>query len=297
MKKRLIALLVITPLLLSSQIYASNAAAKAGAKCSKLGSKSVVGSKTFTCIKSGNKLIWNKGNAKSTNTSNFAERWNATGSMAIKTMTKAFPAKSPSFPKVELTWRYSDTVNSKIKEEITKQYEHNIEFWSAYTKFDAPLQVIVGTLDDIQFVCKWRSSYLQINAGNCETSFRTDKQRVWDAHTTQANGKGAVAVHALLQVAVALGVARGKVDRAAGLREDVRHQVVDQQGDVRPDVVVVDRGRGVELVLPAPREVRLLVGGVAGRVEVVAGKAGVAPDDGGAGDVVEERVARESGDA
>ena len=76
---RLIALLVITPLLPSSQIYASNAAAKAGAKCSKVGSKSVVGSKTFTCIKSGNKLIWNKGNAKSTNTSNFAERWNATG--------------------------------------------------------------------------------------------------------------------------------------------------------------------------------------------------------------------------
>ena len=189
MKKRLITLLVITPLLLSSQMYASNAAAKAGAKCSKVGSKSVVGSKTFTCIKSGNKLIWNKGNAKSTNTSNFAERWNATGSMAIKTMTKVFPAKSPTFPKVELTWRYSDTVNSKIKEEITKQYEHNIEFWSAYTKFDAPLQVIVGTLDDIQFVCKWRSSYLQINAGNCETSFRTDKQRVWDAHTTQANGK------------------------------------------------------------------------------------------------------------
>jgi hypothetical protein len=129
------------------------------------------------------------GSAKSTTTSNFAERWNATGSMAIKTMTKAFPAKSPSFPKVELTWRYSDTVNSKIKEEITKQYEHNIEFWSAYTKFDSPLQVIIGTLDDIQFVCKWRSSYLQINAGACETSFRTDKGRVWDAHTTQANGK------------------------------------------------------------------------------------------------------------
>ena len=56
-------------------------------------------------------------------------------------------------------------------------------------KFDSPLQVIIGTLDDIQFVCKWRSSYLQINAGNCETSFRTDKQRVWDAHATQANGK------------------------------------------------------------------------------------------------------------
>ena len=61
MRKRLIALLVITPLLLSSQISTSHAAVKAGAKCSKVGVKSVVGTKTFTCIKSGKKLVWNKG--------------------------------------------------------------------------------------------------------------------------------------------------------------------------------------------------------------------------------------------
>ena len=58
---RLIALLAITPLLLSSQLSISHAAAKAGAKCPKVGSKSVVGAKTFTCIKSGKKLVWNKG--------------------------------------------------------------------------------------------------------------------------------------------------------------------------------------------------------------------------------------------
>ena len=66
MRKRVIALLLITPLLLSFQISVSNAAAKAGAKCAKVGSKSVVGSKTFTCIKSGNKLVWDKGITKST---------------------------------------------------------------------------------------------------------------------------------------------------------------------------------------------------------------------------------------
>ena len=65
MRKRLIALLVITPLLLSSQLSTSHAAAKAGAKCSKVGSKSVVGAKTFTCIKSGTKLIWDKGASQS----------------------------------------------------------------------------------------------------------------------------------------------------------------------------------------------------------------------------------------
>ena len=58
---RLIVLLVITPLLLSSQFSTSHAATKAGAKCTKVGSKSVVGAKTFTCIKSGKKLVWDKG--------------------------------------------------------------------------------------------------------------------------------------------------------------------------------------------------------------------------------------------
>ena len=38
-----------------------NAATKAGGACKKVGIKSVVANKTFTCIKSGRKLVWNKG--------------------------------------------------------------------------------------------------------------------------------------------------------------------------------------------------------------------------------------------
>ena len=38
-----------------------NAATKAGGACKKVGLKSVVANKTFTCIKSGNKLVWNNG--------------------------------------------------------------------------------------------------------------------------------------------------------------------------------------------------------------------------------------------
>jgi len=38
-----------------------NAAAKAGAACSKAGKTSVVSRKTFTCVKSGKKLVWDKG--------------------------------------------------------------------------------------------------------------------------------------------------------------------------------------------------------------------------------------------
>ena len=68
MKKRLIALLSILSLFLSTPIIPANAAAKAGAKCTKVGIKSVVKDKSYICIKSGKKLIW-KLNSQNSNTS------------------------------------------------------------------------------------------------------------------------------------------------------------------------------------------------------------------------------------
>lgn len=54
---RLVALLIPLVLIASS----SSAAVKAGSGCTKVGSKSVSGGKSYTCIKSGKKLIWDKG--------------------------------------------------------------------------------------------------------------------------------------------------------------------------------------------------------------------------------------------
>jgi hypothetical protein len=54
---RLIAL-VIPMVLVASNSYA---AVKAGSACSKAGIKSVSAGKTYTCVKSGKKLVWNKG--------------------------------------------------------------------------------------------------------------------------------------------------------------------------------------------------------------------------------------------
>ena len=61
MNKRVIAFLSILSLFISTPFIPANAAAKAGASCSKAGITSVVSSKTYTCIKSGKKLVWNKG--------------------------------------------------------------------------------------------------------------------------------------------------------------------------------------------------------------------------------------------
>jgi M6 family metalloprotease-like protein len=61
MLKKLITLCVTLSLVFSIPISSAQAAVKTGATCSKAGVKSVVSGKTFTCIKSGKKLVWSKG--------------------------------------------------------------------------------------------------------------------------------------------------------------------------------------------------------------------------------------------
>jgi len=52
---------VAVVLLLSPVVVNASAAPKAGAKCTKAGSTATAGGMKFTCIKSGTKLVWNKG--------------------------------------------------------------------------------------------------------------------------------------------------------------------------------------------------------------------------------------------
>lgn len=57
--KRFLSALVV--LFLISSISPAQAVVKAGTKCTKVGVTASVGGKKFTCIKSGKKLVWNKG--------------------------------------------------------------------------------------------------------------------------------------------------------------------------------------------------------------------------------------------
>jgi hypothetical protein len=59
MRKAALATLLIASLLIP--VSAQAATAKAGAKCTKAKTTQIVGTKKFTCIKSGNKLVWDKG--------------------------------------------------------------------------------------------------------------------------------------------------------------------------------------------------------------------------------------------
>jgi hypothetical protein len=68
MKKKLISSLTALSLIALSPQISANAATKAGGACTKAGITSVVSGKTFTCIKSGKKLVWDKGVTKSAKT-------------------------------------------------------------------------------------------------------------------------------------------------------------------------------------------------------------------------------------
>ncbi len=61
MAKRILSSLLVIALCVVPFPQASAATAKAGATCSKLKATSIVKGKKFTCIKSGKKLVWDKG--------------------------------------------------------------------------------------------------------------------------------------------------------------------------------------------------------------------------------------------
>ena len=212
--KKLGATLVVSALLLSLPLSSTFAAVKTGDSCKKVGTVSVSKGFKYTCTAQGKKKAWGKGVKVVSNSSSqpsptptpqptpspsptptptptptpvltLAQKWISTGSRALEGFDQAFPQKPSQFPALETIWRISDNVNPQISGEIQRQYKESIDFWSAYTKHEGVLQVIVGTLDDIEFVCKWRNSYLEMQDSGCTRSFRTDKTRTWDAHTTQ----------------------------------------------------------------------------------------------------------------
>ena len=171
---RLIAFLVITPLLLESQISASHAAAKAGAKCSKVGSKSVVGSKTFTCIKSGNKLIWDKGITKS-NSSGTASSLSAGIKAAIDSFGQ-FP-KSNKAPQ-EISFNFGPNADKETSDLIVKNATATMGLFVDFYQESKAYPVFYGSNTDLNWlISEWaKFGYTEQTIGN-EFQFAVDNIR------------------------------------------------------------------------------------------------------------------------
>jgi hypothetical protein len=138
MNKRITAFLSILSLSLSFPLSPVNAAAKAGGACNKAGLTSVVSDKTYTCVKSGKKLLWNKGveNVKSTQPAaptgfNDLEA-NYSGvsySAWKKSNEKILASSSPSIP-LEILLGANTKLNNKNPEfafsQVNKLYAGNV---------------------------------------------------------------------------------------------------------------------------------------------------------------------------
>ena len=154
MNKRLIAFLSVLSLSLSLPLIPANAATKAGAKCNKAGITSVASGKTFICVKSGNKLIWNKGvsvkNKVAPEPPKIIETWwramlDSRSFSEVPKVIQSIDIKSaPNVPKSET-------------EKISAHFNDTLVFWSQFVVNSQPLYTTIISEKDYEwFMNRWK---------------------------------------------------------------------------------------------------------------------------------------------
>jgi hypothetical protein len=123
MNKRLIAFLSVLSLFLSSSLSPANAAAKAGAKCTKPGNVEVVKGKTFTCVKSGKKVVWNKG-VSQTPGKNISAREQAFNSLRL-----IYNTNKDKSPKNEIQIISHSSIKQSVVSEVRNRTTNFLKFF------------------------------------------------------------------------------------------------------------------------------------------------------------------------
>ena len=162
MNKRLIAFFSILSLFLSTPLIPANAAAKAGTKCSKIGVKSVVGAKTFTCIKSGNKLVWNKGVVVKKATPTPIPK----GVIAALQGFGQFP-KSKDVPQ-KVSFNFGPNADKDISALIVKAGNGIMELFVDFYQDPRPYPVFFGSPSDTEWIIQERNKISPSSSGQDE---------------------------------------------------------------------------------------------------------------------------------
>ena len=135
MNKKIIAFLSILSLFLSAPLIPANAAAKAGAKCAKAGITEVVKDKSYTCVKTGKKLAWNKGiKAIQPVKNDLFQRWEKTGSKATKFFNVWTANLATGKPETQITYWFGATVPPEIKAEAERRMNNTVLQWERFYK-------------------------------------------------------------------------------------------------------------------------------------------------------------------
>ena len=175
MNKRVITFLSVLTLLALFPLVPASANAKAGAKCTKVGIKSVVGTKTFTCIKSGKKFVWDKGKTSTIVPAKVvADSWPIDKSadkdiflIADKNLRK-FQQANTTTPKV--TINYGPTTDKKRADEYLYSMHEAAKFWASDWKYDKEVNVAIGTSKDYSWMFQAWSKFGLIRSPEFDSS-------------------------------------------------------------------------------------------------------------------------------
>ena len=178
---RLLVFAVLLPLVLVAPV--SNAAVKAGSACTKQGVKQISGGKSFTCVKQGKKLVWNKG---------VAVKKPAAPVVALPTPSPtplATPQPEPSATKISFTpWATSFAAEDMVAAALAKTSESlgNVKPSSSYTLTVDPLI----TASDREWITKMldytNGAFNDVLQGRVKIFLGTNHE--WSASTLRSAG-------------------------------------------------------------------------------------------------------------
>jgi len=157
MLKRLSAGLISILLITTVQSPAVYSAVKAGSVCKKIGTKSIVGKLTFTCIKSGKKLIWDKGKSSVVAPVQvIPDSWPIDKAadkniflIADKNFRK-FQQANKTTPK--LTIKYGPDTDKKRADQYLYSLYKAADFWNTDWRYEGEIVAALGTSKDYSWL-------------------------------------------------------------------------------------------------------------------------------------------------
>ena len=181
MKLRVFVFVALLPLVLVAPV--SNAAVKAGSACTKQGAKQISGGKSFTCIKQGKKLVWNKGVVLAKATVPNAATPSPAASVA------ALPSPTATVSKISFTpWATSFATEEMVAAALAKTSEFlgNVKPSSSYTLTVDPLV----TASDREWITKMldytNGAFSDVLQGRVKIFLGTNHD--WSASTLRSAG-------------------------------------------------------------------------------------------------------------
>lgn len=164
MYKRFVAFFVTLFLLMQAMQTASHATVKTGASCKKAGITATSVNKTYTCIKSGKRLVWNKGRSSVTKSVQVVpDSWPIDKAadkdiflIADKNFRK-FQQANKSTPK--LTIKYGPTTDKKRADQYLNSLYNAANFWNSDWKYEGEIVAALGTSKDYSWLRDLWSQY------------------------------------------------------------------------------------------------------------------------------------------